>query len=46
MQKMRGKFRKIVGKIWNKFPEISKYSKKIPKDIRKFPQLSKGQKMQ
>ena len=46
MQKMCGKFRKIVGKFWNKFPEIPKYSKKILKISEKFPQLSKGQKMQ
>jgi hypothetical protein len=26
-----------VGKFWNKFPEIPKYSKKILKNIRKIP---------
>jgi len=37
MRKMRGKFRKIVGKFWNKCSEIPKNTEKIIKNIRKFP---------
>jgi len=37
MRKMHGKFRKIVGKFWNKCSEIPKNTEKIIKNIRKIP---------
>ena len=39
MQKMRGKFWKIVGIFQNKIPKIPEYSKKIQKNIKKIPTL-------
>ena len=38
---MRGKFWKIVGNFWNKFPEIPKHSEKILKNIKKIPTVVK-----